>query len=152
MADELEIRRRLKAGEWVNNTDKIHPSDDEIVSEPGNVCKPCWELGWCPYGQLVEAYPTISPLAYEIADVHGLWMVACDNQTGEPLDDAGVEQRAGRVGFRWTRMDHRPDGAAAVPDVSEMVRRGLDDDSGRCSVFGHECPVFYLAEGFSEKE
>ena len=23
----------------------------------GSVCKPCWELKYCPYGQLVEMFP-----------------------------------------------------------------------------------------------
>lgn len=24
---------------------------------PGSVCKPCWELKYCPYGPLVEMFP-----------------------------------------------------------------------------------------------
>ena len=46
------------------------------------VFKPCWKLGWCPYGPLVEQFP-------------------------------------------------------------------LKDNSDKsCSVFGHDCPVFYTAESF----
>lgn len=49
------------------------------------VCKPCWELEYCPYGPLVEEFP--------------------------------------------------------VPDV---------DTHRSCKIFGHECPVFAVAEPFTE--
>jgi hypothetical protein len=49
------------------------------------VCKPCWELKYCPYGPLVEEFP--------------------------------------------------------VPDV---------DTHRSCKIFGHECPVFAVAEPFTE--
>ena len=49
------------------------------------VCKPCWEINYCPYGPLVEEFPLA----------------------------------------------------------------GLDDDR-RCRIFGHECPVFHVAEPFTE--
>ncbi len=26
-----------------------------------NVCKPCWELKYCPYGPLVEQFPLLPP-------------------------------------------------------------------------------------------
>lgn len=51
----------------------------------GAVCKPCWELNYCPYGPLVEQFP---------------------------IAEAGV--------------DHR------------------------CRTFGHVCPVFSVAEPFTE--
>ena len=50
------------------------------------VFKPCNELGWCPYGPLVEQFPL----------------------------------------------------------------KGKSNIS--CSVFGHDCPVFYVAEGFADKK
>ncbi|WP_200411726.1 HNH endonuclease [Virgibacillus salexigens] len=49
------------------------------------VCKPCWELKYCPYGPLVEEFP-----------------------------------------------------------VKEK------EDDHKCRIFGHDCPVFYVAEPFTE--
>lgn len=49
------------------------------------VCKPCWEIRYCPYGPLVEHFPLADP----------------------------------------------------------------DDDRG-CRIFGHQCPVFHVAEPFTE--
>ncbi len=49
------------------------------------VCKPCWEIRYCPYGPLIEDFP--------------------------------------------------------LPDT--------DDDRG-CRIFGHQCPVFHIAEPFTE--
>ena len=48
------------------------------------ICKPCWELNYCPYGALVEDFP-----------------------------------------------------------ISE-------NDDYKCTIFGHECPVFFVAEPFTE--
>lgn len=48
------------------------------------ICKPCWELNYCPYGSLVEDFPV------------------------------------------------------------------TENDAYRCRIFGHECPVFYVAEPFTE--
>lgn len=53
---------------------------------PNAICKPCWELKYCPYGPLVEDFPV-----------------------GIPLEDDKV-----------------------------------------CRIFGHECPVFTVAEPFTE--
>ena len=47
------------------------------------ICKPCWELKYCPYGALVESFP-------------------------------------------------------------------IDDDEYSCLIFGHQCPVFHIAELFTE--
>lgn len=49
------------------------------------VCKPCWEIKYCPYGPLVEEFPLAN-----------------------------------------------------------------DDDDRRCRIFGHQCPVFHVAEPFTE--
>ena len=49
------------------------------------ICKPCWELNYCPYGLLVENFPAIDE----------------DNEYG-------------------------------------------------CRIFGHECPVYFIAEPFTE--
>jgi hypothetical protein len=66
-----------------------------IISEWGNkinwdarvkaVCKPCWELKYCPYGPLVEDFPL-----------------------------------------------------------------KVENDDQSCRIFGHDCPVFYVAEPLTE--
>jgi hypothetical protein len=33
----------------------------ELNERTKNVCKPCWELRYCPYGPLVEAFPLLGP-------------------------------------------------------------------------------------------
>lgn len=62
----------------------IHPSiksrlgygasdtDDEVYKDwkerTSRVCKPCWELKYCPYGPLVEQLPILPPLRSELMD------------------------------------------------------------------------------------
>jgi hypothetical protein len=41
-------------------------TDDKTVTREWNkrtknVCKPCWELKYCPYGPLVETFPILPP-------------------------------------------------------------------------------------------
>ena len=65
---------------WLNNKKIIWDYNTE------GLFKPCHELGWCPYGQLVEEFP--------LRDKHNEYS---------------------------------------------------------CGAFGHDCPVFYHAEGISEE-
>jgi hypothetical protein len=42
-------------------------TDDEVINREWkkraeHVCKPCWELKYCPYGPLVEQFPLPPPL------------------------------------------------------------------------------------------
>ncbi len=69
--------KQALAMKWLNN--------ETVIKENLTKEKPCKKLGWCPYGQLVEAFP-------------------------------------------------------------------LEDHEISCKIFGHDCPMFYHAEGVSENE
>lgn len=54
------------------------------------VCKPCWELKYCPYGPLVEQSPLL-PITRESKELHNAYLSKC-LETGKvgsdkPLDD-----------------------------------------------------------------
>lgn len=70
-------KNRASISDWVKSRN--------WSKKPKAVCKPCWEIKYCPYGPLVEDFP--------IAKI---------------------------------------------------------DDEKRCKIFGHECPVFSVAEPFTE--
>src|SRR5688500_2500305 len=55
------------------------------------VCKPCWELKYCPYGPLVEDFP-LPPLTRGEVKEHHSYLRECLNTgrlgNGRPLDAA----------------------------------------------------------------
>jgi Restriction endonuclease len=98
------------------------------------VCKPCWELKYCPYGPLVEYFPL--------------------HPEGMTRTQAMLMHRKSRAELKKARRE---------VDVFEAVRYFLFSDPANwewilqfdtteleCNVFGHVCPVFYIAEGFTE--
>ena len=107
--------------------------------------KPCWELDFCPYGPLVEEYPLLP------------WAVEAVERTREELEasiaefehcksqglDPGV---ADWVLKTWlgelARLDPRAE-AETIPQVFLTACR---------KVFGHMCPVYFLAERHTETD
>ena len=54
-----------------------------------NVCKPCWELKYCPYGPLVEFFPFILPdmPISEVKKTYKSWIDAVKKgYWGRPLE------------------------------------------------------------------
>jgi hypothetical protein len=103
------------------------------------VCKPCWELKYCPYGPLVEDFPLPPPTRAK-AKEHNAYLRRVLKSgrlgTGEELD----EQR--RAMFEEDLAAYDP---AMYPEHIP-----LEVEEMGCRVFGHVCPVFFSAEGFTE--
>lgn len=103
------------------------------------VCKPCWEIKYCPYGPFVEEFPLL-PNTLEEAKEHLAYTKNCLKTgflgDGTPLDEAK------RKMFEEEIADFNPeDYVEEIPgEVSEMA----------CTVFGHLCPVFFVSEEFTE--
>lgn len=100
------------------------------------VCKPCWELKYCPYGPLVEFFPLPSdevPLS-QIRKSYRSWVQAVCNGTLRSERDIylAIEKILCLEPKRWAW-------------ISEFKTEELC-----CSVFGHICPVFFSAEPFTE--
>ena len=100
------------------------------------VCKPCWELKYCPYGPLVEFFPLASdelPLS-QIRKSYRSWVQAVRNGTLKSERDIflAIEKILCLEPKRWAW-------------ISEFKTEELN-----CSVFGHICPVFFSAEPFTE--
>ena len=132
-----QIKRLLGFSEDDNDADVL----TAWKSASTRVCKPCWELKYCPYGPLVEQFPLLPPTRASVEE-HNEYLKRClaNNTFGEypgrPMTD---EDRT-----RFTEMlahqvpEQFPD---AIPEeIQEMS----------CRVFGHICPVVFAAEGFTE--
>ncbi len=103
-----------------------------------SVCKPCWELKYCPYGYLVEYFPLF--------------------QASDTSEKFNTSAR-----YEEVRLELETKGAKTVEENDEYFRllSILNPESNKyisqfspedvaCRVFGHTCPVFFHQSGASE--
>lgn len=100
-----------------------------------NVCKPCWELKYCPYGPLVEQFPLPQRARSEMVEHNELLKRILAEGVGDATRKATLEQMVSTF---------NPNDYPEVPDDR--------DDDKACSVFGHYCPVFFVNEPLTETQ
>ena len=103
------------------------------------MCKPCWELKYCPYGPLVEDSPLLPPTKAISLDWHEHQERTLETGRlpgGELLDE--TRRRYLEKSVAEFNLDDYPD---EIPD--EIVAM-------QCTVFGHICPVVFNAEFVTE--
>lgn len=118
-------------------------NDAELIAEwkqrTSFVCKPCWELKYCPYGPLGEDFPLL-PTTKKEAEAHTSYLEECLKtgklSDGKPLDKKRKKDFEKMVAFNASRT------------LPEEIPQVFMDAS--CNVFGHMCPVFFVAESFTE--
>lgn len=98
--------------------------------------KPCVPLGWCPYGPLVEDFP-LHPKASAYAEEHGRY---------KRWDPTPHGRRPDGSQYPGSWVDCGPGVEGAIPDIGFGLKHV--DEPHSCSVFGHDCPAFYVAEPF----
>jgi 5-methylcytosine-specific restriction endonuclease McrA len=118
---------------------KKRPAKKRKPRYPHAVCKPCWELKYCPYGPLVEFFPLLSD--------------------AEP-DKPGTIERSNKHWKRELRQSlvagdnsriYRAIQGVLFSEPGQWARlRPYRTDELSCNVFGHICPVFLSFEGLTE--
>jgi len=121
------------------------PEDDEKelladwMRRTRELCKPCWELHYCPYGPIVEDFPLL-PVLLKGALEHNAYLSNCLKTgflgNGLELDDTRRKMFTEEVEL------FDPD------DYPEKIPKVLSEAA--CRVFGHVCPVFFVAEPLTE--
>jgi hypothetical protein len=100
-----------------------------------SICKPCWELKYCPYGPLVEQFPLLPPPREE-AESHNSYLTECLRSgrlaNGDKLDS--TRRRSFKEMVDTFDPSAYPD---EIPEIFQLVS---------CRIFGHICPVFFTAE------
>lgn len=122
---------------------KLNIPDEEILGNwkkyTSNLCKPCWELKYCPYGPVVEDFPLFPPTREE-AIGHNNYLKEC-LKTGR----LGNGDKLDIVRKKWFKKEV----AEFNPmDYPENIPKTLLEAS--CRVFGHVCPAFFVAEPLTE--
>lgn len=100
------------------------------------VCKPCWELKYCPYGSLVEDFP---------GPGEEIDMERVKNTYKEILNNIanGVYKTEDDILWAYNCLLFNSPGI-----WSELEE--YDYSELQCNVFGHVCPVFFQAENTTE--
>lgn len=100
------------------------------------ICKPCWELRYCPYGPLVERFP-LHLCKTDPKDIRKDYEAQLAHfAAGDFKTEADIRKEMCHLDFLW-------------PDQWEALQ-GYDTTDIGCRVFGHVCPVFLTCEGFTE--
>jgi hypothetical protein len=100
------------------------------------VCKPCWELKYCPYGPLVEFFP-LHPEGQSVSSIADLHKRA-RNEIAGALRGSELDMLRAVEFFLYSQ-----------PDRWKWIKQFETKELG-CNVFGHVCPVFFMAEPFTE--
>ena len=103
------------------------------------VCKPCWELKYCPYGPLVEFFPVICEDGLTFSQVkksYKSWLNAV--LSGELKDENEVFQAVEAILY-------------LQPDRWKWISQFRTEELS-CTIYGHICPVFFSAEPFTETQ
>ena len=101
-------------------------------------CKPCWELKYCPYGPLVEDFPTLPWTLEESRKMNQINIEALKTgkMQGKPFSKEVRKELEDHV-----KKYQEENYVGEIPtEIKEMV----------CNVFMHLCPVFFSAEDFAE--
>ena len=136
---------------------KIHPKIKEVIGFDSNtptqtilkhwkdvirsVCKPCWELKYCPYGYLVENFPLL-PSTRKNAEEHNKYLKKCI-KTGKLGDGQELDDNR-RQCFEQDVKEYN------TKDYPESIPQPLLDAS--CKEWGHICPVYYAQSVATETE
>lgn len=125
-----------------NCTDADEPKlRKELNSRLNHICKPCWELKYCPYGPLVEDFP-LPPMLVSDYREHMDYIKACIEKEGMgpehdiPLDDVRRQ--------RFQEDVDNYDESQCVEKLSKF------ETEASCKEFGHLCPAFFVSEPFTE--
>jgi len=103
------------------------------------ICKPCWELKYCPYGPIVEDFPLLPPTRKEAIE-HNDYLKKCLKTN--KLDGGEKLDKIRKKWFEKEIKEFKPN------DYPENIPKLLSEAS--CKVFGHICPAFLVSEPLTE--
>jgi hypothetical protein len=105
------------------------------------VCKPCWELKYCPYGILVETMPLLPGRSGDERDTAG-------SESAKDMYKRAVKElkttNFSDDGTLWRQLVFVMYADANLQWSEGMQEYNPQDVS--CRIFGHVCPVFFHAD------
>lgn len=127
-------------GDDILNKD-ITFEEKDLKKSTKQICKPCWELKYCPYGPLVENYP-LPNISKKDAIEHNEYLKTILKDKKLP-NRKSIDKECIKL-FKEEVKNFNPNN---YPDKEHKVIKYMS-----CSEFGHLCPAFFVSEGFTETE
>lgn len=122
-------------------------SDSEFLEKwrkrTSNARKPCWDLKYCPYGELVEQFPLL-PGSREGAIRHNDYIKNCLEK-----GMLGVEPNVKPMTEKLRKIFEKQVADFDPKNYPEELPAEIYEWS--CDIFGHVCPVVFVAENVAEK-
>lgn len=104
-----------------------------------DICKPCWELKYCPYGPVVEDFPLFPPIRKEAME-HNDYLKNC-LIFGKLGDGTKIDKKR----KKWFEDEIKDFNKNDYPETIPKVFL-----EASCKVFGHICPAFFVSEPLTE--
>lgn len=128
---------------------------DEVVEKEWkkrtkHVCKPCWELKYCPYGPLVEQFPLYST-RQEMEEY--IEQLRKDLKSGEHEKDARRLIELSKTEIKDIEYFLEEMRKWAEEQIQSFDPKDYPEQVNyreKCMIFGHYCPVFFVNEPFTE--
>jgi hypothetical protein len=126
---------------------------EEWAKRTKHVCKPCWELKYCPYGPLVEDFPL-----YSTRKQKEEWI----DEAKKGLESGAFDNKALRIielqlAHAHEKFDIKKTLEGLKKSITKQIREYHPEDypekedlTQKCQIFGHYCPVFFVNEPFTE--
>ena len=100
------------------------------------ICKPCWELKYCPYGPMVEHFP-LDPEHHSVDAIKARYQeILADFAAGRFKTEEEILDGIDMLEYHW-------------PQRWQYVKNYRSSEL-QCNVFGHVCPVFFTWEAVTE--
>lgn len=135
----MKIHKSIKKTLGLKSKDQDQDVLKDWKTRTSDLCKPCWELKYCPYGPLVEDFP-IFPPTRQSAIEHNDYLKECLKNNvlggGEKLDP---------LRKKWFQKEVSTFDSKDYPE--EIPNIFLE---ASCKVFGHICPAFFVSEPLTE--
>lgn len=131
--DNELVKEAIKKSKMHKPTKKEIEMNKELLKRSKHVCKPCWELKYCPYGPLVEQFPLHPPTRSE--SIHHNEFLKTQLAKGA------------YTGWR-KKLFEKEVKEFNEKDYPIKIPKIVLEQS--CNIFGHMCPVFFVNEPFTE--
>ena len=132
--------------QYYNCSEENEPELRKVLNDLlHDVCKPCWELKYCPYGSLVEEFP-LPPCIKNDYIEHLEYIKKC-------LELGKYGSDFDRVLDKDRRKWFEEDVAHSEESINECVDAlSFFEKEASCKQFGHLCPVYFVGELVTETD
>jgi len=133
---EGAARRALRFSERISD-EKI---EQVIKNRLRKICKPCWELKYCPYGRLVELSPVLPILSSEALE-HIDYLKRCLKTRKL---ESGAKLTKERAELFKVMINNFEEENCLTKELPKFLKELV------CKIFGHVCPVYSCGEDLTE--